>query len=207
MPERLTLPGHQSGKSRLLLNAALVALFIWGGSMYKNQMGGNIAPPEVLDQVSRPSDKNAIRKVEFMSLLDRKRHFSSLAKDGYYTVVEVYLDTCTLCKRLESGFSAFVKKRKDTYIRRVHFPEEGIQFSFTGTTQEEVQRQADETNALMQSYNVCGTPHVVIYGPDKQVIAEDACGGRQQGTHTLQNWIYAETGLLKGKLSGVTSIL
>lgn len=75
MPERLTLPGHQSGKSRLLLNAALVALFIWGGSMYKNQMGGNIAPPEVLDQVSRPSDKNAIRKVEFMSLLDRKRHF------------------------------------------------------------------------------------------------------------------------------------
>ena len=116
------------------------------------------------------------------------------------------MGTCSFCRRLESGFKAFISKRKDTYIRRVHFPEDGIQFSFSGNSQEEIQRQADEANAMMQSYNMCGTPHVLVFGPDRQVIAEDSCGEKNKGTRMLQGWINAETGLLAGALGKATSL-
>ncbi len=190
----------------LLFKGVLILAVAWGASLLFDRAKGDTEPPAVLQGVSRTSDRNAIKTVEFMSLFDRKKSFSSLAKEGYYTVVEVYLDTCAVCKRLESGFKPLVDKRRDTYIRRVHFPETGIQFSFSGTSQQEVQAEADEMNALMQSYDFCGTPHVVIFGPDKQIIQTDGCDGKRLGTRKLQGWITAETGLLKGSLGNISSV-
>lgn len=45
------------------------------------------------------------------------------------------------------------------------------------------------------AYNlkVCGTPHVEIYGPDKQLIASDMCSeNRKAGLAFLRNWIKKE---------------
>ena len=61
--------------------------------------------PEVIE-VSRQG--SGIRKYEFQQLFDANRSFSSLAKQGHYTVVEGYLDSCSICKRIEAGFPAFL---------------------------------------------------------------------------------------------------
>jgi uncharacterized protein len=161
--------------------------------------------PEVLAGIQRSSSVKANRTVEFKALVDRKRSFDRLAKKGYYTVVEVYLDSCPLCRQLESGFKPLLAKRQDVYIRRVHYPEEGLQFSFNAATREEAEAQMTETNNLMQSYSLCGTPHVLVFGPDKKVLAADNCGSRD-GTRFLRSWINTETGLLPGLLKGITNL-
>lgn len=124
----------------------------------------NYSELPVLDKERRGK---GIKQYDFMPLFDAQRPFSSLAKDGYYTVVEGYIDTCSICKRLEAGFPSFLKARKDVLIRRVHFPEDGMNFSFTGTTQAEVDAQAEDYNQRIKSYDFCGTPHVEIYNSKK----------------------------------------
>ena len=190
-----------------VLHVFLALGALWLLDNYKTFLGPEVAePPQPLAGVTRSPGSTGIRIYEFQQLLDARMPLSGLAKSGYYTVVEVYLDSCSICRKLETGFKPLLAKRKDTYIRRVHFPEDGIKFSFSGTSQEEVQRQADEANAMMKSYRVCGTPHVVVFDPSGQVMATDACGERNNGTRFLQNWINTETGLLSAALGTATSI-
>ncbi|OGT80072.1 MAG: hypothetical protein A3H91_16855 [Gammaproteobacteria bacterium RIFCSPLOWO2_02_FULL_61_13] len=95
-------------------------------------------------------------------------------------------------RKLETGFAGFTAARPDVTIQRVHFPDSGITFAATGSTQQEVDRQAREFQSLMSSFQICGTPHVEIYGPEQQVIARDVCGDKS-GTLHLRKWIAAET--------------
>jgi hypothetical protein len=151
---------------------------------------------------------NGIKKYEFDALFERNRPLSKLAKKGYYTVIEGYIDTCSICKRLEADFPGFLKQRKDVLIRKVHFPEGGVRLEFTGNSQEEVNRQLAEYYQRLGKYNFnhvvktdteyqltsCGTPHIEIYGPDKELIATDKCGEKnlKEGLQYLRNWIKAE---------------
>ncbi len=153
---------------------------------------------------------SGIRKYEFSNLFERDKAFSSLAKEGYYTVIEGYINTCSICKALEADFPAFLNKRKDVLIRRVHFPEGGSSVSFSGDSQEEINEQIAEYHERLGRYNfnhvkktdagyqlsVCGTPHIEVYGPDRQLIATDTCGERnlKSGLKFLRNWIKAEKG-------------
>lgn len=143
-----------------------------------------VVPQQTLSE----RNNNGISKVEFMSLFKDKKPFSQLSSDNYYTVIEVYLDSCSICKRLETGYDSFLKKRKDVLIKKVHFPEAGVNFTVSS------QQEADDIQARMESYQVCGTPHVEIYGPDKNLISADNCGSKQ-GTNFLRHWMSAETGI------------
>lgn len=145
--------------------------------------------PSILDKTRKGS---GIKQVEFMTLFDANRPFKSLAKENYYTVVEGYINTCSICKRMEAGFPEFLKARKDVLIRRVHFPEGGMNFSFTGETQEEVEKEAQAINEKIKSYDFCGTPHVEIYGANKELIVADSCS-RRPATEFLRKWMSAET--------------
>ncbi|MFT5134907.1 MAG: Zn-finger nucleic acid-binding protein/uncharacterized protein YxjI [Gammaproteobacteria bacterium] len=193
--------------SPLLVGIVLaLILFVAGGT----NIAGLIKPlqpetPPVLAGTQRSSNVQASRTVEFKTLLDRKQTFDRLAKDGYYTVVEVYMDSCSLCRKLETGFKPLLTKRQDVYIRRVHYPEGGLQFSFEGSSQTEMDAQVAETNELMQSYSFCGTPHVLVFGPDKNALAADSCKSRD-GTRFLQSWINTETGSLPDLLEGITRL-
>ena len=113
-----------------------------------------------------------IKTHEFMALFEAKQPFSGLASGDYYTIVEVYLDSCTVCKRLEKGYAPFLDKRKDVLIHKVHFPESGINLSFNGGSEEEMRKQMEETQQLIDSYKVCGTPHIEIYGPGQNLLSE-----------------------------------
>ena len=146
----------------------------------------------VPQQTLTERNEHGIKQLEFMTLFEEKKSFSHLASNKYYTVVEVYLNTCSICKRLESGYSPFLEKRKDVLIKKVHFPESGINFQISS------QQEAEEIQTRMESYQVCGTPHVEIYGPDKNLISADNCGSKK-GTNFLRQWISAETGI-PGKL-------
>ncbi len=165
---------------------------ISGALFYYLYSGGdrNFVVPQHTQVQRSGNDSN---RVEFMALFDQKQSFSSLAGDNYYTVVEVYLDSCAICKRLEKGFDPFLKNRQDVLIKRVHFPESGMNFSISS------QQEADELRSRIESYRVCGTPHVEIYGPDQQLVSADDCGTKQ-GTNFPQQWISAETGISRHSL-------
>ena len=141
----------------------------------------------------------AVKQKEFQTLLDSGKSLASLSTSDHYTIVEVYLDTCAICRQLETGFAGFTASRPDVTIQRVHFPDSGITFSPTGSSQQEVEQQAHAFQNLMESFQICGTPHVEIYGPQKQVVAQDVCGDKS-GTHYLRQWIAAETRVPIGSL-------
>ena len=178
--------GGISGK----LQAVLIVIALGAVAYHKFEPVLNFEAP--VPAAAR--DGKAIHRSEFQALLDGGGMLSSLALPGQYTVVEVYLDTCAICRKLESGFDAFTKRRSDVIIQRVHFPERGIQFSVNATTQAEADRQVREFSDRVNAFQVCGTPHVEIYGPGGEAVARDACGDKS-GTRYLRRWMASETGL------------
>ncbi len=167
-----------------IIGAALVILF------YKDipQLLNPFDPPPQLEQ---QRVGNGIKVHQFSTLFKQNKPFSDLAKKGSYTIVEGYLDSCPICKRLEADFPRFLEARNDVVIQRVHFPENGMQFEVSGTTQAEVDRQVAEYNQKMKDYGMCGTPFIEIYNENKELIVGDTCSKRP-ATQYLQQWIAAD---------------
>lgn len=141
---------------------------------------------------------------EFEPLFNSNFALSKLARAGEYTVVEVYLDTCPYCRKLEAALVPFMDRRKDVGLVRVHHPG-ALNIQIQGNSQEEVQRQAAEMNARIKAYEICGTPHVEIYGPDRNLIASDNCA-KKTGTSFVWNWIAQETGITPDSATGGTRL-
>ena len=189
-------------KNLVFIIIAIIAGVVYFQSM--DQLSSFVKPVAAAGERSG----SGIKKYEFTAFFDQNKLFSSLAKEDYYTVVEGYIDTCSICKQLEADFPAFLKQRKDVLIRRIHFPEGGTSVSFNGSTQEEMMQQIADYHERLGRYNfnhvvktdgqytlsVCGTPHIEIYGPDKQLIATDKCGEKNQktGFAFLKKWIKSE---------------
>lgn len=161
--------------------------------------------PRPLPVANANSSPHMPRMVEFETLLADGTPFASFAQPGEYTVVEVYLDVCAYCRDLEAAFESFNDRRPDVRLVRVHHPG-AIEVRFSGNSNAEIQAQAEEFDAKMRSYGLCGTPHVEVYGPDGQALATDSCGSRA-GTAFIWKWITQESGI-KPKLSrgGITGL-
>ena len=144
-----------------------------------------------------------VEQRDFMELFDSNTPLRALAGDGHYTVVEVYLDECAYCRELEAAFGPFREKRQDVALIRVHHPGR-INMDVHGGSREEVQSQIDQLTAKMKSYYLCGSPHVEVFGPDRQQIAIDRCGERD-GTALIWNWIGSETGITRRSAAGAVS--
>ena len=56
----------------------------------------------------------------FVPLFAAQQPLSSLARDGAYTVVEVYINPGASCKQFEGQLPAFLVHRNDVVVRRVH---------------------------------------------------------------------------------------
>ena len=188
-------------------NLFIIIIAIVGGTIFFQTIDGG--PGFVVPTVAVGNRSGSgIKKYEFTELFEQNKLLSKLAQKDYYTVIECYIDTCSICKRLEADFTAFLGQRKDVLIRRVHFPESGISQSFNGNSQEEVNQQIIDYHERLGRYNFnhvvktdtayqltsCGTPHIEIYGPDKKLIATDKCGEKslKTGLSFLRNWIKAE---------------
>ncbi len=182
---------NSTSKVPIFMGAVIVIAVIFNLSANISS-GSSTAKYTDLPVLDKERSGKGIKQYEFMSLFDANKPFSSLAKEEYYTVVEGYLDTCSICRRLEADFPVFLKARKDVHVRRVHFPEGGMHFSFTGTTQVEVDAQAEEYNQRIKSYDFCGTPHIEIYNSKKELIIADSCAKRP-ATDFLRKWMSAET--------------
>lgn len=148
----------------------------------------SIPIPEAL-AVERKS--SGIKKYKFNDMVQNNTPLSSLSSKKYYTVIEVYLDSCAICKRLESGFKPFLSERKDVLIRKVNAAG-GTNISIQAASQEEANERIAQIESIVK--NVCGTPHVEVYAPDKKLIAADQCGDKT-GTQFLRRWISEETGI------------
>ncbi len=186
----MTKQSNGTNKIPLIIGAVIVIVVIM--NLPINMSGGSDAVKYThLPVLEKTRKGSGIKEYEFMPLFDANKPFNSLAKENYYTVVEGYLDSCSICRSLEAKFPAFLNARKDVLIQRVHFPEGGMNLSFTGNSQAEVEQQAEEFNARIKSYDFCGTPHIEIYDANKQLIVADSCSKRP-ASDFLRKWMSAE---------------
>jgi hypothetical protein len=182
-----------------ITKSALIGILLIGTAWYFGllpsgvslQLPGDFDAPPTAMKLDQDS---SIKIVEFTELFASRRPLKELVSPGHYTVVEVYLDSCGICKRLESNFPAFRNARTDVQITRVHFPEDGIHPRIEAQSQAEMQRKVAELNADIQSYQICGTPHIEVYDPAGKVLAKDECGNKT-GLRYLRNWIGDEIGV------------
>jgi hypothetical protein len=180
----------------------IVIVFVTGAFLLKTTgSGANFTiPPAAVG--NREGNIKKIKTYEYLDMFEKAKPTSKLAVKDHYTVIEGYNDTCSICKRLEAKFPAFLEKRKDVVIRKIHFPESGASFRFNSA---EEQREHFERMRIYNFNHVvltedsasvsnCGTPHVEIYGPDKKLIATDECGGKnlRTGIAFINNWIDVE---------------
>lgn len=197
------IDGKQTMKRLIFILVAVTAAGLYHFDLIDPGFGFIV--PETL---ASQRTANSIVTYEFTELFDQNTPTSKLARKGYYTVIEGYIDSCTICKALEADFRPFLRKRPDVVIRRVRFPENGAGQSFIGTSQQDLERQMSSYFERLGSYRfnhvvksgngysirTCGTPHIEIYGPDRRLIAADECTDRnsKKGLAFIRKWIEAE---------------
>jgi len=190
-------PKPSEGAGSFVLKILLIGLLVAAGSyLYK------IKHPQqqtVHTQFDSPPviahTQNSIEKREFEELFAHELSFASLATRGQYTVVEVYLDQCSYCRELEKTFVPFLDKRSDVNLVRVHHPG-SMNSNIQASSREELEAKMNSMNARMISYQLCGSPHVEVFGPNGDPIAVDTCKSRA-GTTFFWDWITAETGIAR----------
>ena len=160
---------------RTLLIAALAAGLAW--HFYPAHKTPFAMPAPAAERSGQ-----AIEPQDFMPLFDAEAPLASLAGDGVYTVVEVYINTCSICKQIERELPPFLAARNDVVVKRVHYPENGLSWPLS---------DALSMEKRMNSYRICGTPHIEIYGPDGRPLAQDDCGNKD-ALNFLRAWMSAE---------------
>ncbi len=160
---------------RTVLAASFVALLAW------HFMPAH-KTPFVLPAPAAERSGQAIETRDFAPLFDSEAPLATLAGDGVYTVVEVYINTCSVCKQLERELPPFLAARGDVVVKRVHYPESGMSWPLS---------DALSMEKRMNAYRICGTPHIEIYAPDGQSLAQDDCGNKD-ALAFLRAWMSAE---------------
>lgn len=135
-----------------------------------------------------------VRNREFEALFESDIPLARLSRPLQYTVVEVFINDRAYCSQFEEAFDAFNRHRTDVSLFRVHHPGT-IEMGVTGQSDHDRRQQLATLNARMDSYDVCATPHIEVYGPDRELLAKDTCGARD-GTAFAWQWIKLETGIV-----------
>jgi hypothetical protein len=161
------------------MKTIFIVLAIIGAAI---ELLGSRGPSADVPPLANARSGKAIRMLEFKPLFENDRALATLARDGVYTVVEVYINTCGTCKALERDLAGFVESRDDVIIQRVHYPESGLRYDL---------RDADAFKRRIESYGMCGTPHIEIYRPNLTPLALDECGDKAAYDY-LREWIAAQ---------------
>lgn len=181
----------------VLFTFAVTALFFYQGKLQRERRAKTFRPaPIAIDG----SSKAEIMRREFTEMFESDTALDTLAIEGRFTIVEVYLDDCAYCRELEAALGPLGEKRPDIVVARIHHSGR-THMDVTGATKEEVMKKVERLNARMNSYGLCGTPHVEVYGPDRQPLGKDRCGDRA-GTAFLWSWIATETGIKRRSAAG-----
>ncbi len=98
-----------------------------------------------------------------------------LAEPGLVTVVEFYTTWCPTCKQLNQVYQRFIKVRPDVAIRRVQMKDKW----HTAWAKKQY------------SLDITGTPHVLIFDQQGNVLTQDD-GGDKQAYHELWQWMQDE---------------
>ena len=97
----------------------------------------------------------------------------SLSEFGMFTVVELYTDSCSACRKLKKNYDRFLPLRPDVSVRRVN-----IQSNW----------RVKETSEKY-SVNIRATPHILIFDKNGKLMTQD--DGKDKTAYvTLQKWIY-----------------
>jgi hypothetical protein len=176
---------------KLIIAACFVSIAIY----FKDKTSGidrNFREPPRVSLDS--TDVERIKTHEFTDMFSNSMPTAALAVAGRYTVVEGYIDTCGICKVLESKFDSFLDNRQDVVIRRVHLPERGMNLSSEDDFRRLGEYRNHDVNLEKGTLTVCGTPHVEIYGPDQKILSTDECSNNndKSGLTFLNNWIAAQ---------------
>lgn len=91
------------------------------------------------------------------------------------TIIELYSSSCPGCKRLHGHLKQFLRARPDVAVTQIHI---GRYWS---------------SESVRESYgvDVKTVPHIIIYGPNGKLIAEDN-GRDKSGLEFLYDWMNDE---------------
>ena len=91
------------------------------------------------------------------------------------TIIELYSSSCPGCKRLHGHLKQFLRVRPDVVVTQIHL---GRYWS---------------SESVWESYrvDVKTVPHIIIYGPNGKLIAEDN-GTDKSGLEFLYDWMNDE---------------
>ena len=101
---------------RTLAAIVVFAALAWH---HRPQSGVPITEPAMVEERSAAASSSQ----DFAALFYADQPLASLAEAGACTVVEVYINTCATCKRIERQLPTLLAQRGDVVVRRVHFPE------------------------------------------------------------------------------------
>jgi len=168
------------------MNRLIVVLALVAGASYLYIDGGASAADAVgpqLEAVVGPRE----RSVTFEYVAASGAAFAELAKPESYTIVFVTSDTCPPCRVLDKHLVGFLEARPDVVVVRVTTPSGRQSFA----SQAEAESWMGRQRAVNERYGVAGTPHIEIFGPDGQAIAQDG-NGSSAGRDALGQWMTAE---------------
>ncbi len=94
---------------------------------------------------------------------------------GLPTIIEFYSETCIGCRQLHQSYTRFLSLRPDVAVRRIKLPDRW-----------DPQKLWEE-----HRIRIFAIPHIVIYGPDGQLIAADD-GDKKDGFDFLHRWMASE---------------
>lgn len=102
----------------------------------------------------------------------KTKDVNSLPEYGMFTVVELYTEACSACKRLKTFYDKFLPLRPDVAVRRVQLSNNWNIENVKNT----------------YNLNANSTPHILIFDKNGMLLQQD--DGRDKSAYvTLQKWI------------------
>lgn len=136
------------------------------------QLTGCSDDKPMVDYGSESSEENAgIQEVELEGIFDAQDYI----EPGLTTIIEFCTEKCIGCKQLQQHYKQLLQIRPDVAIRRILLP------NYWQPQQVWNDYQVD----------VGATPHIIIYGPDGELIAQDV-GRDKKGHKFLYKWMNDE---------------
>ena len=172
------------------MNKIILIVSLLGGGYFGAQ---KLLPTFLFDPVNYKGETAVVDYImhyDWKEFEEANSGLEALAESNTITIVDFYSETCGTCKKLTYDYKDLLDVRNDVYIKRIILPEPE-----NGSVAEaEATRYMQDSNEMKEKLgklNVCGTPHITIFKPDRSVLIQDICQNRRAMKYLI-DWIDRE---------------
>jgi len=161
--------------SRMFYVAVGLAALIWFVHRHDPPMGEASLAPSTPAAMSSPA-KSGLHKPEPLRISHGERvDIRTYATSGKYTVFDFYSDYCPPCRALKPKLEEMHATHDDVNLVVVDVNRPGV-------------RGIDWQAPVVQQYDLHSIPHLVVYGPQGKIVAQDTGEGHDGYAFCYQHW-------------------